>query len=80
MNLGQHFTTIRKGKKVSQNELGKSGTSGDLIGRPERDEVKPSIDVIIKIADALNVSIDYLLDKTTFKIGQCAFKTDTGSF
>ncbi|HYX08655.1 MAG TPA: RstR family transcriptional repressor [Bacteroidales bacterium] len=71
MALGQHITTLRKDKKLSQSELGKRvGTSGDLIGRYERDEVKPSIDVIIRIADALNVSIDFLVGKTTFEINQ----------
>ena len=71
MDLGQHITTLRKDKKLSQSELGKRvGTSGDLIGRYERDEVKPSIDVIIRIADALNVSIDFLVGKTTFEINQ----------
>ncbi|WP_345766247.1 MULTISPECIES: helix-turn-helix transcriptional regulator [Chryseobacterium] len=34
--------------------MGKAfGTSGDIIGRYERDEVKPSIEVAIKIADVL---------------------------
>lgn len=71
MTLGQHITTLRKDKKLSQSELGKrAGTSGDLMGRYERDEVKPSIDVIIRIADALNVSIDFLVGKTTFEINQ----------
>jgi transcriptional regulator with XRE-family HTH domain len=49
-------------------------TSGDIIGRYERDEVKPSIEVVIRMADALEVSLDYLvgksellLDKTTIK-------------
>ena len=71
MTLGEHITTLRKDKKLSQSELGKrAGTSGDLIGRYERDEVKPSIDVIIRIADALNVSIDFLVGKTTFEINQ----------
>jgi len=45
MTLGQHISTLRKQKKLSQNELGKkAGTSGDIIGRYERDEVKPSIE------------------------------------
>ncbi len=75
MTLGQHITTLRKDKKLSQSELGKkAGTSGDLIGRYERDEVKPSIDVIIRIADALNVSIDYLVGKTTFELNQDMLK------
>ena len=69
MTLGQHITALRKGKDFSQSELGKKvGTSGDIIGRYERDEVKPSIEVIIKIADALQISIDYLVGKTDFEL------------
>lgn len=56
---------------MAQGELGKmAGTSGDLIGRYERNEVKPSIEVVIKIADALGVSIDYLVGKTDVEIDQ----------
>lgn len=33
MTLGQHITTLRKAKKLSQSELGKEvGTSGTLSG------------------------------------------------
>ena len=65
MTLGQQITALRKKKSISQNELGKAvGTSGDIIGRYERDEVKPSIQVVIKIADTLDVSIDYLVGNT----------------
>ena len=34
--------------------------------------VKPSIEVVIKIADALGVSIDYLVGKTELEIDQTA--------
>lgn len=69
MSLGQHITTLRKGKKISQAELGKKvGTSGDIIGRYERDEVKPSIEVVIKIADVLDSSIDFLVGKTDIEL------------
>ena len=45
--------------------MGKTvGTSGDLIGRYERNEVTPSIEVASKIADALEVSLDFLVGKT----------------
>lgn len=75
MTLGQHITALRKGKALSQSELGKkAGTSGDIIGRYERDEVKPSIEVIIKIADALNVSIDYMVGKTDFELDKDTVK------
>jgi transcriptional regulator with XRE-family HTH domain len=69
MTLGEHIVLIRKRKKLSQSALGKmANTSGDLIGRYERDEVKPSIDVIMRLSEALNVSIDYLVGKTDFEV------------
>ena len=69
MTLGEHITTLRKRKKLSQAELGKKiGTSGDIIGKYERDEVKPSIEVVVKIADTLDVSIDYLVGSTSLQI------------
>lgn len=37
---------------------------GAVIGRYERDEVKPSIEVAAKIAQALGVSLDYLVGNT----------------
>ena len=64
MKLGQQMTVLRRQKGLSQAELGKAiGTSGDIIGRYERDEVKPSIEVAVKIADTLEVSLDYLVGK-----------------
>lgn len=63
------------GLKLSQNDLGKVvGTSGDIIGKYERNEVKPSIDVAAKIADALNVSVDYLLGKTKLRLDTNSLK------
>ena len=60
---------IRKQKGLSQGELGKQvGTSGDILGRYERGVITPSIDVIIKIADTLEVSIDYLVGKTSLEL------------
>lgn len=71
MSLGSQITRFRKEKKLSQNELGKKiGTSGDIIGRYERNEVKPSIEVAAKIADTLNVSLDLLIEKITVELDQ----------
>jgi len=75
MTLGQNITRLRKQKKLSQNSLGKNvGTSGDIIGRYERDEVKPSIEVASKIADNLEVSLDYLVGKITVEIDNSILK------
>ncbi|NBW39170.1 MAG: XRE family transcriptional regulator [Cytophagia bacterium] len=47
---------------LSQDELAKKvGAISVTIGRYERDEIKPSIDVATKIADVLEVSLDYLV-------------------
>ena len=69
MTLGQQITTLRKKKGISQADLGKRvETSGDIIGRYERDEVKPSIEVVIRMADALEVSLDFLVGKTDMEL------------
>lgn len=47
---------------LSQSKLAKAvGVHHSIIGRYERDEAKPTIDVIIAIAKALNTTVGYLL-------------------
>ncbi len=75
MTIGEHIMLLRKQKGISQSELGKNiGTSGDIIGRYERDLMTPGVDVIIKIADALGISIDYLVGKTNLLLDQDTLK------
>ena len=53
---------LRKQRDWSQPALGKKvGTSGAIIGRYERGEMTPSIDVAHKLADAFGVTVDYLI-------------------
>lgn len=44
------------------------GTSGNVIGRYERGDISPSIEAVAKIADALEVSVDYLIGKTKMEL------------
>jgi transcriptional regulator with XRE-family HTH domain len=75
MTFGERVTSLRKAIGLSQNDLGKKvGTSGDIIGKYERNEVKPSIEVASKIADCLGVSLDYLLGKTSVKMDKANMK------
>ena len=61
MLFGERMAHARKKRKVSQEELSKKlGVHAPIIGRYERSEVKPSIEVAAKIAQALGVSLDYL--------------------
>jgi transcriptional regulator with XRE-family HTH domain len=69
MGFGQKLGYCRKEKKLSQAELGKrSGINGDIIGKYEREEMKPSIDTAKKLADALDVSLDYLVGDGDLKV------------
>lgn len=59
------LTEARKRKGVSQEELANElGTKGPVVGRYERDEMKPSIEVAGKMAEFLDVSLDYLVGRT----------------
>jgi transcriptional regulator with XRE-family HTH domain len=75
MELGENMMLIRKKKSLSQSDLGKLvGTSGDVIGRYERGDIKPSIEVVQKLADALEVSIDYLVGKSNILLDKQAIE------
>lgn len=62
MGLGEKISKIKKLKKMSQVELAEqTGISRDAISKYERGEVSPSVDYAKRIADALGVSLDYLV-------------------
>lgn len=61
-DFGNRIAQLRKEKDLSRDELGKKiGTSGAIVGRYERNDMKPSIEIAAKIAEALDVSLDYLV-------------------
>lgn len=69
MLFGERLATVRKSKKISQDELAKAiGVHAPVIGRYERNEVKPSIDVATKIANAVGVSLDYLVGNSELEL------------
>jgi transcriptional regulator with XRE-family HTH domain len=63
--FGKKLAELRKELKMSQGELSKLlNTSTFVIGRYERDEMTPSIEVAKKIASILNTTVGYLLGET----------------
>ncbi len=65
MTFGERIALQRKQLKLSQDDLAKKvGTSAPIIGRYERGEIKPSIEMAKKIADELEVTVDYLIGGT----------------
>lgn len=68
MIFSERLAYARKQKKMKQADLGKLvGTSGDIIGKYERGENTPSIEVAAKIADALGVTVDYLVKEGEYQ-------------
>jgi len=57
---------VREEKGLKREDVARQiGTSAAIIGRYERGERTPSVDIAKKIADALEVSLDYLVGDTT---------------
>lgn len=65
MAIGDKILKLRKDRNLSQQKLAKLiGTSGPIIGRYEREEMVPSVEVAGKLADVFGVTLDYLVDDT----------------
>ena len=65
VKFGDKMMQARKEKGLSREELGeKIGTSGPIIGRYERGDASPSADVLNRIANALEVNPDFLMNGT----------------
>lgn len=65
LNIGSKITELRKQNKWSQSDLAKAvNASRDIIGKYERNENAPSIEMAQKIADVFGVTVDYLLGKS----------------
>lgn len=74
MSFGEKLQKARKDKNLSQQEVAKKiGTRSPVIGRYERDEMKPSIEVAAKIAELLDISLDYLVGHTDIEVDKTIF-------
>lgn len=76
LDIGNKISELRKKKDWSQGDLATAiGASRDIIGKYERNENSPSVEMALKIARAFDVPVDYLLgegkhaayDKETIK-------------
>ena len=61
-NIGGKMTELRKQNSWSQQELAnRINSSRIMIGKYERGDNSPSVEVLMRLAKTFNVSIDYLL-------------------
>jgi transcriptional regulator with XRE-family HTH domain len=63
--FGKRLTAAREAKELTKEKLGKIvGIHHSQIGRYEKGEASPSAEVLKKMANALNVSTDYLMNRS----------------
>jgi len=66
--VGENIKRIRKTKKMSMDRLAnESGVSRSMLGQIERGEANPSVALIGKLASALKVPADILLENDSFE-------------
>lgn len=66
LKIGKRIKTARKAKKWSQTDVGKAiHLSPQAIGQFERDDNLMTIPTLIRLADALEVTTDWLLSRVT---------------
>jgi len=62
LNIGSKIIELRKAKNWSQEDLAKEiGSSRVMIGKYERNDNAPSIEVLLKMAKAFDVTVDYII-------------------
>lgn len=62
VKIGERISSLRKAKNWSQDELAqKIESSRVMIGKYEREDNLPSIEVVVKLATVFNVSVDFIL-------------------
>lgn len=74
-DLGKRIQELRKQAGLSQTELaGKIGISYPQMSRYEVKGVQPPADVLKRIADVLNTSVDYLISGDTEEKAKATLK------
>ncbi len=69
VKFGDRMILARKEKGLSREELAeKIGTSGPIVGRYERGDMMPSVEIATKISEALEVSLDFLVGKSSLLV------------
>ena len=69
MSLGHRLSSIRKVRKIAQIDLAERiGIHSNVLGRYEREQAILSADMAANLADALDVSLDYLVGNTDVEL------------
>lgn len=66
--LGQQIRNLRISNGMTQTQLAfRLGVVKQSVGNWETDNIMPSVEMLVKIADLFQVSADYLLDREDYE-------------
>ncbi|MCY6354343.1 helix-turn-helix domain-containing protein [Clostridium sp. ZS2-4] len=66
--LGNNIKTLREKYNLSQEQLSKkTGISRSNIGKIEKNQISPSVDALVNLANFFEVSTDVLLNENNFE-------------
>jgi transcriptional regulator with XRE-family HTH domain len=75
MSFGKRLKATRENKGFNKSELAEAiGIHYSQLGRYERDESTPTADTLKRLANALGVSADYLMNGTAKEMAEDSFK------
>ena len=76
--LGKKIKDIRKKRGLAQGELAEMvGIASAHLSRLETGRYKPGIEVLKKLGDSLQVSVDYLLSDSDEESGEVSIQDET---
>lgn len=62
--FGQRISRLRKEKELTQNDIAdKVGVTAQAVSKWENDQATPDIDILVKLSDIFDISLDELLGK-----------------
>lgn len=84
MSIGKNIQRFRKERKLTQEELAKRiGISKSHMSKIEIDNKKPSMEILIKLANILNIPLDYFVGNVDIddfsQLKEMLFKQKEGS-
>ena len=80
--LGDRIRLARKGSGYSLRALSAAiagSASAQMLSRYERNESTPNSDVLLALAEALDVTVEYLIDRWGLTLGDVEFRADTNA-
>lgn len=76
-DIGKNIAAIRSSKNLSLDDLSKrSGVSKSMLSQIEQNKVNPTVATVWKIARAINVSIEKLIEESGEKVFEIVTKRD----